>query len=142
MRARKTAKSQESASLERWTIERLDRDAGMARIESVPIRPDRLNKELLHRLSERDPDVEMDQLSFWDIPRARIRRMSIDDVAAKIGVLPDEKDALSENMVFYILRRGRVKKPEQAYHATYVARQTTKQLYSKVTRREEASHEK
>lgn len=123
------------SSVERWTVERLDRDAGMARIESVPMRLDRITEELLEALSEKGVEVGMDQLSLWDVSRAQIRPMPIERLAGELGVRPDEMETLSENMVFWVFR-GNAKEPERVIHATRAARQISKDLYREVARRE------
>ena len=135
MKAKKKAKrvtTRLKASIERWTLERLDRDAGMARIESVPMRSDCLTAELLDALSEKGLEKGMDQLSLWDVVNARIRRMPIGRLSKKLGIRPDEREALSENMVFWVLSPAGARKTEQVFHATRAARETTKDLYRKV----------
>jgi hypothetical protein len=108
----------------------------MVRVESVPMRSDCLSEELIDTLIEKGLEVGMDQLSLWDIGLSRIRRITVGRFAAELGVRPDEKAALSENMVFWILRFTGAKKPERVFHATQPARQIAKDLYYQVAHRE------
>ena len=124
-------------SIERWTIERLDLDVGMARIESVPMRSDRVTPELLEILSKTGLKEEMDQLSLWNVKRARTKRMPISRLIRKLNARDSETKALSENMVFWIVRSENMKTHERVFHATQAARQLSKELYRKVARREE-----
>lgn len=139
-RARQPAARQ--ALVERWTVERLDRDAGMVRIESVPIKSDRLSREVLEMLSDKRLEVGMDRLSLWDIGRARILRMSIESLADKLSLRSNEIETLSENMVFWVLHPPSDAETERVFHATRAARQAAKEIYLKVSRREGASHER
>ena len=125
------------SSIERWTVERLDRDAGMARIETVPMRSESITEELLTVLLEEGVKVGMDQLSLWDVGQAQIQPMSIDRLTLVLGLRDDEKEALSENMVFWILR-GLQENPDRVIPATKAARQTAKDFYRLVTRKEQS----
>ena len=122
--------------IERWAIERLDRDAGMGRLESAPMKPECLTSKLFTALDEKGLEVGMDTLSLWDITHTKTRRMSINRLAGLLGVRRSEIDTLSENMVFWMLYRGRTRKPERVLHATQAARQATKEIYRKVTQSE------
>ncbi len=128
-------------SIERWAVERLDREAGLARIEWVPMRPEFISDELATMLIDTGVQVGMDQLSRWDLGRAEIRKMSIRRVVAELGLRRDEGDALSENMVFWVLR-GVEKEPHRVVHATRAAREVARDLYREVVRREEGRHER
>lgn len=123
------------SSIERWTVERLDREAGMARIEAVPMRSDSITEELLTALSEEGVKVGMDRLSLWDVGRAQIRPMRISSLMRVLGLRDSEKEALSENMVFWVLR-GLEKGSDRVVPATKAARQTAKDFYRLVTRKE------
>jgi len=118
-------------SVERWTVERLDRDAGAARVEVVPIKKEFLTGELLDTLRSKGLEPDMDRLSMWDTGRVRIRRMSVTSLARKLDLRPDEKAILSENMVFWLLRPRKDAKEIAAFHATQAARKTSKELYRK-----------
>jgi hypothetical protein len=135
-RERKVSENRRQDTVERWTIERLDRDAGMVRIETVPMRSEHLTEELVEGLSEQGLAAGMDRLHLWDVSRARTQRMSVGSFAAKLGLRRHEDDTLSENMVFWILRRKGQREPERVFHATRAAREVTKDLYRQVTRRE------
>jgi hypothetical protein len=138
MKAKKKAKrmsAQMQVSIERWTVERLDRDAGMARIESVPMKSGCLSAELLGSLFEKGLEKGMDQMSLWDVTRARVQRMPIGRLSKKLGIRPEEMKTLSENMVFWVLSPAGDKKTEKVFHATPAARETAKELYGKVAQR-------
>lgn len=140
MKAKKKAKrgsTRRKASIERWTLERFDRDTGMVRIESVPMRSDCLTAGLLKTLSAKGIDKGMDQLHLWNGGRARIRRMQIRRLYKKLGLRPKEREALSKNMVFWILKPADATKSEQVFHATLAAREAAKALYGKVVQKKE-----
>jgi hypothetical protein len=122
--------------IERWTVERLDRDVDLARIESVPMRSEFITAEFANALIKTGVEPGMDRLSHWDLDRARIRRMSRKRLAGELGLRPNEIEALSENMVFWILGDD-PDKPPRVIHATRAARETAKDLYREATRREE-----
>lgn len=122
------------SSIERWTVERLDRDAGMARIESVPMRSE-YSGELFGVLLERGVEVGMDRLALWDAGKAQIRPLSIERLVGELGLRPGEEETLSENMVFWVLRSAEGE-PDRVVHATQAARQVSKVLYRAAARRE------
>lgn len=121
-------------SVERWTIERIDRDAGMVRVESVPMLSDRITGELLDSLAERGPREGADHLELWDDRRVSVRRISIKMLIKRLGLRVDEEDRLSENMVFWVVRRTDKAGYERVFHATQAARQMAKELYKRVAR--------
>ena len=123
-------------SVERWTVERLDQDAGMARIESVPIKAEHRTGDLLSRLERGGLEPDMDNLSLWAVDRARVRKMTVAVLRKKLGLQAGERETLNENMVFWVVRRTDGKGVERVYHATRAARQAAKQLYRLVVRRE------
>lgn len=133
---------QPAVRIERWTLERFDRDTGMVRIEIVPMRPDALTEKLFKRLQTNGLETGMDKLSLWDIRRIRIQRMSMGRFTGMIGVRNEEKDALSENMVFWVILLDKHKKKMQVYHATRAARENTKELYRKAALNEEGKNER
>lgn len=128
------------SSIERWTIDRLDRDARMARIETVPMRSDRLTYELLEALEKKGVQVGMDHVDLWDIENAETVQMSIEELGGQLGVRSNEMETLSENMVFWNLR-GELEERNRVLHATQAARQLAKELYREVTRKEGPRYE-
>ena len=133
----KETKSAISAvSVERWAVERLDRDADMVRIEVVPMRPDKVTQSLLGQLAGKGLLEGMDDLSLWDARKARIKGMKTSTLVRKLGFRKDEREKLSENMVFWVIRSGEKGKADQVFHATPAARKTSADLYHKVTRTE------
>ncbi|MEJ2720575.1 MAG: hypothetical protein P8181_05470 [bacterium] len=138
MKAKKRTKGAPSPrqTLERWTVDRLDEDAGMARIEAVPIRPEKLTDELLDTLSEKGLEIGLDDLTLWDANRARIERVRVNQLETKLNLRSGEKKTLSENMVFWVVRPVGAEKKEHVYHATRAARKIAKDYYQKVYRRE------
>jgi hypothetical protein len=136
MKKTKNAARQDSsglATVERWAVERLDRDADMVRIEAVPMRPDKITRTLLGSLAKRGPQESMDNLSLWDVRKAKLKGMKLQTLVRKLGLRKEEEEKLSENMVFWVIRDEKAKN-EQVYHATPVARKASKDLYHKVTR--------
>ncbi len=131
----RTAGTSRWSSIERWAIERVDRDAGMTRIECVPMRSEYVGS-FTDVLLDTGVGAGMDLLSYWDLEHARIRPMPIGEVAAELGLRDHERDTLSENMVFWVVRSA-AREPRHVIHATRAARETAKELYSQVTRREE-----
>ena len=123
-------------SIERWTVERLDWDAGMARIEIVPMQPRHLTDALMKKLSQKGIETGIDNLSLWDLERARVKRMTLRNLKRMIGVRSSEIKTLDENMVFWALYPEGDKKAQHILHATRAARQVSKDLYEKVTRSE------
>ena len=123
-------------SIERWTVERLDWDAGMARIEIVPMQPGNLTNALINRLSQKGLETDIDRLSLWDLERARVKRMTLRNLAGRIGVRSSEIKTLDENMVFWALYPEGDNKAQHILHATRAARKVAKDLYKKVTRNE------
>lgn len=128
-------------AIERWVVERIDRDAGVARVESVPMLPDHVTTGLVKGLKAGGLVKGMDRLKFWDVPNIRIRRMSLVRLREILGVRSDEKEALSENMVFWLMHRGDVKKSEHVFHATVAARECAKDLYAEVASKKRRTHE-
>ena len=123
-------------SIERWTVERLDWDAGMARIEIVPMQPRHLTDALMKKLSQKGLETGIDSLSLWDLERARVKRMTLRNLKKTIGVRSSEIKKLDENMVFWALYSEGDKKAQRILHATRAARQVSKDLYKMVTRNE------
>jgi hypothetical protein len=121
------------ATVERWAVERLDREADMVRIEAVPMRPDRVTQTLLRSLAKSGPVEGMDDLSLWDARKAKLKGMKLQTLVKKLGLRKEEEEKLGENMVFWVIRDKEAKE-EQVYHATPAARKTSKDLYHKVTR--------
>ncbi len=125
-----------AVAVERWTVERLDRDAEMVRIEVVPMRPDKVTQSLLGQLAGKGLLEGMDDLSLWDARKAKVKGMKLQALVKKLGFRKDEVEKLSENMVFWVIRSGEKGKADQVFHATPAARKTSSDLYHKVTRTE------
>lgn len=123
------------AAVERWTVERLDRDAGMVRIEAVPMRPDKVTQVLLDALADRGLLESMDDLTLWEARKAKMKPMRLATLVRKLALRKKEEEKLSENMVFWVIRDEKAKK-EQVFHATPSARKASKDLYHKVARTE------
>jgi hypothetical protein len=110
----------------------------MARVETVPMRPERMT-ETLTKLEKDGLTKDMEHLSFWDARKARIEHLPIDRLAKRLGVRDEEKKKLAENMVFWVVSPGGRRKADRVYHATEAAREATKELYYRVARMEERS---
>ena len=133
---KKTKNTGGEVAVERWAVERLDRDADMARIEAVPMRPDKVTPTLLGSLAKKGLLEDMDELSLWDARKAKLNGMKISTLVSKLGFREKEKERLSENMVFWVIRSGEKGKADQVFHATPAARKTSGDLYHKVTKTE------
>jgi hypothetical protein len=128
------------ALIERWTVERLDHDAGMARIEAVPMRSKHVTPALLDHLAQEGLDGGMDDLSLWEVDSIRTLRMPIRRLSNTLGLRSEEEETLSENMVFWVIVPGRGKKPTRVFHATSLSRKVSNDLYNRVfNRKGEAS---
>ena len=68
-------------SIERWTIERLDRDAGMARIETAPMLGKHVTQKLIDRLLAKGLEAGVDKLSLWDASRVKNQYISINNLS-------------------------------------------------------------
>ena len=140
MKEKKTKKtSAKKPVLERWTVDRIDRDAGMARIEAVPMHPGKLTDKLLKKLSKKGLEMELEDLSLWNPKKVKIHRMEIKLLESKLGFRDEEKETLSENMVFWVVNPDRKRKKDPVYHATRAAREVAKNLYEQVSRRERST---
>ncbi|UCG61635.1 MAG: hypothetical protein JSV52_15210 [Candidatus Zixiibacteriota bacterium] len=124
------------ATIERWTIERIDPDAGMARVESVPMLADRVTKGLLESLHKSGVSEEADTPDLWDSGKIKMKNMTTKSLIRQLMLRKDEEELLSENMVFWIIRPGGKALTDRVYHATQAARFTSRNLYKKVTRTE------
>ena len=124
------------ASIERWTIERIDRDTGMARLESVPMRDEYATRKLVSTISKNGLDSDADNIEFWNTKKAGIKQMKLNSLIKLLNLRQNEEKALKENMVFWAIRYSDKKKPEKMFHATTAARQLSKKLYQKVTHTE------
>jgi hypothetical protein len=122
-------------AIERWALERIDQDAGAVRIEVVPMVSDRITSAYVNSLVKEGLKEGMDAIEIWDTDATEIRHMKLKQLFALLGVRSDEKDAVSENMVFWILHKGNAMKPEHVLHATVAARESIKAEYEEVAGR-------
>lgn len=127
--------------IERWTIDRLDRDSGMTRIVCVPIKKEYLNENKIKKLLEIGNEDSGDQLKLWDLRKSQIKKMKISKLEKKLNLRDKETKIVSENMVFWILPSLDPDKPVKVFHKTGAARQLAKNLYERVLRNEGGSHE-
>ena len=102
----------------------------------MPMKSEKLTGRFVERLLNEGLAAEMDKLSLWNIKRARIQRLNIRSLLRKIGFRADEKEMLSENMVFWAVLPSGKRTPESLFHATRAARLLSKKIYSKVNMRE------
>ena len=131
----KGTKTASAATVMRWTVERLDLDTGMARVESVPMRTEEVTRSLLASLIKTGPIEGMDDLTLWDIRKAKMKSMKLSSLTKKLGFRKKEEEKLSENMVFWVVSPEGARE-ELVFHATPAARKTASDLYHKVTRTE------
>ncbi len=121
-----------NVSIERWTVERLDHDAGLARVETVPMKTEYVTQAFLDHLVQEGLAGEMEDLSLWEVNSLRMLRLPIRRLLGTLGMRPEEAETLSENMVFWMIVPGRGKTPVSIYHATGLARKVSNDLYDRV----------
>jgi hypothetical protein len=129
-------------SIERWTVERLDPDAGMVRIESVPMRSEFLTQKFLAEVSKEDFEPGEDDLSFWDTGRAKIRRISINRFVKRSE--PEQlKRKLSQKIWFFGLYITRARSGRSVYTTQRVPQETLQKCSTKgLPKRGEGEHDK
>lgn len=123
-------------TIERWTIERIDRDSKWVRVESVPIKREKLNESLLKRLSKKGLEEGMDSFDMWDIGGKSTQGMATEKLDALLQVKDKEKEAVSENMVFWVVRPENENQDVKVFHASLAARKAASDIYKKVAFRE------
>lgn len=116
-------------SIERWTIDRLDRESNTARIERVPLNPE--FKSEFTKLINAKKLPRFDNLSWWKTDKYKVKILSIRSLTRKLQLKDDEK--LSENMVFWLIGDLSGKTPSRVIHATHMARELTKEIYKKLS---------
>jgi len=132
MKSKRSVKSssiKKWTSIERWAVERLDRESGMARIESTPMRPEKLTDRLMKMLAKKGVEPGEDKISCWNLKKVKIKRLQIKRLARKIGFRDEEIGIIMENQVFWALFSKGEKKPDRVLHATRAARKESKKLY-------------
>lgn len=122
--------------LARLTIDRLDAESGLIKVEVLLARPDLVTDTLIAKIA----DAKADDLSYWD----RSSRQTVFTKVKKLSALlqPDgpaedgEKLELAENMVFMHIEPGASERfaAGKTYNATSVARQLAKTLYKDASR--------
>lgn len=127
--------------IERWTIDRLDRETKIARIEVVPMLSEETPIGLMNIVSETGLEINVDDLSRWDLAHVHFIHISIKKLTEKLGIQQDEAEVLSENMVFWVIFRQNLVEPDSIFHATPAARKIAKNLYHDVLKTRE-HHEK
>lgn len=115
--------------IERWAIEKIDDEAKVVRIERVKMYQKQYKELFKDKLSKRAAS-ESDDLSLWDISTELTITIPLEKLRRKLSLRKDE--ALSENMVFWVLLEGQ-DSVKQVYHATQAARGLTQKLYKKVS---------
>ncbi len=112
-------------SIERWTIDRLDRDAGVARLEKVPLAKE-FSDEFVSMIAAK-ADITTERLEWWDSSQTTVEYISIAELKDFLTLETDV--TLNENMVFWILKIG---SELTIIHATNQARSLAGELYRKV----------
>jgi hypothetical protein len=112
-------------AVERWTIDRLDRDAGVARLEKVQMIK-RYIQEFISLINNAD-ETTAEKLEWWDSKKAIATFIPIAELMDILKLKDDE--TLNENMVFWILKGDFGQK---IIHATNQARNLAGELYRKV----------
>ena len=116
--------------IHRWTIDRLDKQADVVRIEQVRMKAAKAAQMASSDLDEARRN-EVDELSWWDTRHARLALMTPGELRDLLGLEPDA--ALAENMVFWLLLQRDLGGTPRVFHATRAARQLAKRLYEAVT---------
>lgn len=107
----------------RYTVERLDIEDNIIRLEQVPLAKEIEVKYFLDRIAKE----EKEELEWWDTKLTKSRVFSIDECRKFLRL---ESQELVENMVFWILLKGR--KVKQVIHATQATRKLSTELYSRL----------
>lgn len=115
--------------LERWTIEKVDEEAGVVRIERVKMHGKLYEEKFKNKLSK-SAGSGSDNLSLWDISTDLSVTMPLEKLRKKLAMRKNE--AIWENMVFWILIKGE-DSVMQVYPATQAARELVRDLYLKVS---------
>lgn len=115
--------------LERWTIEKVDEEAGVVRIERVKMYRKLYEEQFKDKLSK-SAGSGPDNLSLWDISTDLSITMPIEKLRKKLAMRKNE--AIWENMVFWVLIKGE-DSVMQVYPATQAARELVRDLYMKVS---------
>ena len=105
----------------RYAVERLDYEDSVVRLECVPLAEEIEVKHFVERMAKE----EKERLEWWDTKRAESRVLSIKGCRRYLHL---ESQELVENMVFWVLLKGR--KVERVIHATQAARELSAELYS------------
>jgi hypothetical protein len=120
-----TDKRQYHEKCQRWTLDRIDIDADVVRVEIVPLRKEFDKKGFAKRLAA---SVE-ETLRWWDIEKAKTEFGPVEWLRASL--LLDRKQPLAEGMVFWVIKKG--KKVTKVIHATQAARELSKRMYGRLT---------
>ena len=115
--------------LERWTVDRIDEEAGVVRLEKV-----RMPQRVLERVVKDKVAgglFEKDDLELWKEGDERSEAMTRDGFLKRLGLKLMDKETLAENMVFLVLMsvKGKVL---AVYHVTQAARELSRELYEAV----------
>jgi len=125
LKSKKLQKRGNNLPIERWTIDRLDRETNTVRIEKVPLNPE--FESVFRKGIEVKKLPKQDNLSWWKTDKYKVQILSIKSLANQLQLKDDDK--LNENMVFWMVGR---KKNVKVIHATQMARELTKSIYNKL----------
>jgi len=120
-------KTSPNTEVQRLTVERLDKEAEVVRVESVPLSGKYTTEKFTKELAQK----EIEELSWWDADSEKSEMYRIKELREKLGLREDEE--LSENMVFWIIKQSG--KPLMVFHATQPARMLSKKLYTSLAER-------
>jgi len=120
--------------VKRLTIERLDQEEGVVRVEQVPLSGKYSTAQFIKELAQK----EKEELDWWDIDHEETITDEIEAFSEKLG-LRKEDEKLEENMVFWKVELPG--KKTQIFHATQPARELSRNLYTKLTERQESGKE-
>jgi hypothetical protein len=121
-----TARSRYREKCKRWTLDRIDADADVVRVEIVPARSEYDTKGFAEELAASAEEI----LGWWDVEKAKTGFGSVNWLRSNL--LLDKKQPLAEGMVFWVVKKGN--RVTKVIHATQAARELSKQMYGRLTR--------
>ena len=121
-----TIKRQYRSKCQRWTLDRIDLDAEVVRVEIAPLRKEFDANGFAERLETSAEEI----LEWWDVEKAKTEFGSLKWIRSRLQLKGDR--TLAEGMVFWVVKRGN--KIMKVIHATQAARNLSKRMYSRLTR--------
>jgi hypothetical protein len=117
-------KSRYRERCQRWTLERIDADADVARIEIVRPRREYDTKEFAERLAASAEE----NLEWWDVEKAKTALGSLNWLRSSLRL--EKQQPIAEGMVFWVVKKGN--RVTKVIHATQAARELSKRMYARL----------